>query len=140
MKLDWSNQPRKTKIVTGAGIVSLEFKTTESGTYKGYFGAAADSSSGHLVRRMWFSRQPGGEPIKAMYKTPKGIRKNAATASGGGEFKLNWTQGEPVNKTQVPLKPNSVYYLNISQVSRDGGQEPTRLAAMFLSASTSGEP
>lgn len=137
MKLDWSNQPRKTKIVTGAGIVSIPCKTTESETYKGYFGAAADSSSGHLVRRMWFSKEPGGKPIKAMY-SQRGVKKNAAAVSGA-EPKLSWTQGEPINAMQVPLKPNTTYYLNISQVAFGDGADPTSNAAMLLSASTSGK-
>lgn len=138
MKLDWSNQPRKQKILTGANLVCLMFQTTDSETYKGYFGAAADSSSGHLVRRMWFSKEPGGSPLKAMYTT-RGVKKNAAAVSGA-EPKLSWTQGEPANPMQVPLKPNKVYYLNLAQVSYGEGAEPTRLAAMLLSASTSGEP
>ncbi len=133
---DWSDQPRKLKIVTGAGIISYKFTTTANPNYKGYFGAAADSSSGHLVRRMWFSKEPGGKPLKAMY-THRGVKKNAAAVSGA-EPKLSWTQGEPVNRMQVPLKPNTTYYLNLSQVAFGEGKEPNRLASMILSASTSG--
>lgn len=137
MKLDWADQQRKQKIITGAGIVSLEFRTGTSEIYKGYFGAAADSSSGHLVRRMWFSKEPGGKPIKAMY-SKRGVKLNAAAVSGA-EPKLSWTQGEPANPMQVPLKPNTTYYLNLQQISFGEGAEPNRLSAMLLSASTSGK-
>lgn len=138
LPLNWKKIPGKQTVVTGKGVASFKFKTTSSATYKGYFSAVADSSSGNLVRRMWFSLTAGGEPLNMNYKGKNGITANAADVSGN-EIKLSWTQGEPANVTQCELDHGKTYYLNFSQAGFNGS-EPTDSSALISGASVSGKP
>jgi len=137
LPLNWKKIPMKTKVVTGTGVASYKFKTTSSATYKGYFSAVADSSSGNLTRRIWISETASGEPIQRLYKGKDGIT-NAADVSGN-EIKLMWKQGAPVYPMQCKLDRNKEYYLNFSQAGF-GGSEPTDSSALISGCSVSGKP
>lgn len=137
--LNWSSQPRKITITTGKDGVSSKFVTSSSRSYKGYFSGYADSASGHLTRRMWFSECPGGAPIVRSY-TVKGVTKNACDVSGV-EPALSWTQeSNPGYVTQCKLDPNKLYYVNYSQAKFGTGTGPTSTSKMYRGASTSGTP
>lgn len=137
--LNWKSQPRKITVTTGKTGVSSKFVTSGSRTYKGYFAAAADSLSGSLTRRMWFSECPGGAPIVRNY-TSKGVTSNACDVSGV-EPKLSWSQeSNPVYLTQCKLDPNKQYYLNYSQAKYGTSSGPTATSKFYRSASTSGTP
>lgn len=137
--LNWKSQPRKITVTTGKAGVSSKFVTSTSRTYKGYFAAAADSSSGHLTRRIWVSECPGGAPIVRSY-TSKGVISNACDVSGV-EPKLSWSQeANPAYVTQCKLQPNKQYYLNYSQAKYGTGAGPTATSKMYRSSSTSGTP
>jgi hypothetical protein len=137
LPLNWKKIPGKRTVVTGKGIASFKFKTTSSATYKGYFSAVADSSSGNLTRRIWISETAGGDPINRLYKGKDGIT-NAADVSGN-EIKLMWTQGNPIYPMQCRLDRNKEYYLNYSQAGFNGS-EPTDSSALISGASVSGKP
>lgn len=137
--LNWANQPRKITVTTGKSGVSSKFVTSGSRSYKGYFAAAADSLSGSLTRRMWFSECPGGTPVVRAYKV-SGVTKNACDVSGV-EPKLSWSQEvSPVYSTQCKLDPNKQYYLNYSQAKYGTSSGPTSTSKLYRSASTSGTP
>lgn len=137
--INWKNQPRKITVTTGKNGVSSKFITSGSRSYKGYFAAAADSSSGSLTRRMWVSECPGGEPIVRSY-TMRGDTHNACDVSGV-EPKLSWSQeSNPVYVTQCKLDPNKEYYLNYSQAKYGTGSGPTSTSKLYRSSSTSGTP
>jgi hypothetical protein len=137
--LNWKSQPRKITVTTGKNGVSSKFVTSSSRTYKGYFAAAADTLSGSLTRRMWFSECPGGAPIVRSYRV-SGVTKNACDVSGV-EPKLSWSQeSAPAYSTQCKLDPNKQYYLNYSQAKFGTGTGPTATSKMYRSASTSGTP
>jgi len=137
--LNWTNQPRKITVTTGKTGVASSFVTSGSRSYKGYFAAAADSLSGSLTRRMWFSECPGGAPIVRAY-TVKGVTQNACDVTGV-EPKLSWSQeANPVYVTQCKLQPNKQYFLNYSQAKYGTGAGPTNTSKMYRSSSTSGTP
>ncbi len=137
--LNWKSQPRKISVTTGKTGVASKFITSASRTYKGYLAAAADSASGHLTRRMWFSECPGGQPIVDTYNY-KGETKNACDVSGV-EPKLSWSQEvNPTYSTQCRLDPNKQYYLNYEQAKFGTGAGPTSSSRIYRSASTSGSP
>jgi len=137
--LDWSNIPRKEQIVTGVGGAYSRFRTTTSKTYRGYISAAADSSSGHLTRRLWFSVTPLGEPITTMYLY-KGELRNCCDVSGV-EPALRWSQEKrPAFLNTCKLKRDKQYYLNYSQAAFGTGAGPTPLSRLIRGASTGGRP
>lgn len=130
--LNWKDMPRKEFIVTGSGTVSQQFTTTKSDTYRGYFGAAADSSSGNLTRRMWISEQRGGKPVKS--------GKGRCSVSGV-EPKLSWSQEDrPAYASTCKLQRGKQYWLNHSQSAFGGGGKPPSSARMIRSSSTGGKP
>jgi hypothetical protein len=135
--LNWKKIPGKQTIITGKGIASFKFKTTSSATYKGYFSAVADSSSGNLTRRMWFSTTAGGEPLEQWVKA--GNRVINPSDVSGNEIKLSFTQGTPANPMQCKLDRNKEYYLNYSQAGFNGS-EPTDTSALISGCSVSGKP
>jgi hypothetical protein len=128
--INWDHIPMKLKIVTGKKIVWSDFTTNSSTTYKGYFGAVPDSSSGNLTRRMYFSESPAGEPLKQEFRPGK----NACDVSGN-EIKLSWSQQDKPNFiTQCKLERNHKYYLNYQQKGF-GGSKPNANSAFIRGAS-----
>jgi hypothetical protein len=137
--ITWPKIPMKTTVVTGKVGAASQFTTTTSTTYKGYFSAVADSASGNLTRRMWFSECPGGDPIVRNYSL-KGITYNACDVKGV-ELKLSWSQeNQPAYVTTCKLERNKVYYLNYSQSAFGSGAGPTSTSKLYRGASVGGTP
>lgn len=133
--LNWANLPRKEVVTTGAGVAWVPFKTTDSQSYAGYFGAAADSQSGHLERRLWISETPGGVPLM------QHLAGRAKCDVRGVEVKLSWSQADaPARAMTCKLNRRTAYYLNHQQFKFGAGPAPTASARLIRSASTSGTP
>lgn len=137
--IPWAKIPGKTTVTTGKKVAASKFTTTTSATYKGYFSAVADSASGHLTRRMWFSECPGGEPIVQNYRAKVGT-SNACDVTGV-ELKLSWTQeSQSAYVTTCKLERNKTYYLNHSQAAFGSGIGPSATSKLFRGSSKSGTP
>lgn len=134
--MDITEFPRKQEVKTGAGTWSRMFTTPGDTELTGAFGAVAAAGGSGFTRRLYFSKVPGGKPIKQIYKR-KGKKVNAADVSGN-EISLPWTLGDESDlATQVKLEPHSTYYLNCEQKAFSDHAPPTASATMWLSASHS---
>lgn len=127
--IDLTKGNSKDTIITGTGVVSEKFKPTAGMT--GSFKAAADSASGHLVRRVWISKKPGGLPLSQFYSNGN---RNTSDVNGV-EPALRWTTGERTNIGQCVLEPNKLYYVNYSQHKFGAGKPPTSKAAIIRAVS-----
>ncbi len=126
--LDWSNVIGSKVIETGITGAASKFTTTASTTYQGRVEAVGYPGSMHLVRRMWFSKCPGGERVVSDYIVA-GVTKNACDRSGT-EFALTWSQKDkPSSVTQCKLKREKTYYLNYLQ-TKGGSEGPTPSSRM----------
>jgi len=115
--LDWKKIPMSSFLITtGIGGTASKFKTTESTTYKGYFSAVADTLSGPLTRKMWFSECKDGVAVKLIQNYPYKTGFKNACMTSGYEPKLTWTQdGGSSSITACKLLPNREYFLNYKQ-------------------------
>lgn len=125
--LNWQDLPRKSTIKCGAGIYSERFRATDSATYRGYFGAEVDTTSGHLTPRMWLSKKPGGKPLD----------QKGADVRGQGA-KLSWTQAD--SGRGVVLERGKVFYLNHQLLPIGDGKLPGVRNSFIRNASTGGKP
>jgi hypothetical protein len=131
--LEWATIPGKVTITTGKAGYAIKIKKAEVGSYQGYFSGVADSASGNLARKMWFSKEKLGEPLPQTYAV-KGITRNACVAFGV-DIKLSFTHGTPDGVTTCKLDPKKSYYLNHQQYGASTGVEPTANSKMIRGAS-----
>jgi hypothetical protein len=137
--IPWASIPGKITVTTGKKGAASKFTTSTSTSYKGYFSAVADSASGNLTRRMWFSECPGAAPIVQNYSA-RGITVNKCDVSGV-ELKLSWSQeNQPAYVTTCKLERNKTYYLNYSQAAFGTGAGPTSTSKIYRGSSRSGTP
>jgi len=112
--INWDNPgPRILDSLVGTDqVVSWKFATGNFDEYAGTISVSEHTSANNTIRRVWISRQPGGDTADGNFR---------CETQGVSQRNINWSQ-KP-NRFRCSLDTNTTYYLNITNVDNCGANQ-----------------